>query len=90
MVCQYLCVIKISLSHGQHGLKNSVRHEASKDSSGSMETLQLNLKIMPTTVTNRLGQKVPIDVSKIRDVVSEAWVLSVLQVLQVILSVMIT
>ncbi len=56
----------------ENSLKNSVRHEASKDSSGSMETLQLNLKIMPTTVTNRLGQKVPIDVSKIRDVVSEA------------------
>ncbi len=56
----------------ENSLKNSVRQESNRNSSGSMETLQLNLKIMPTTVTNRLGQKVPIDVGKIREVVSEA------------------
>lgn len=56
----------------ENSLKNSIKHDVSNNSSGSMETLQLNLKIMPTTVTNRHGQKVPIDVGKIREVVSEA------------------
>lgn len=41
-------------------------------SSGMTETLQLDLKLMPTSVTNRHGQRVPIDVGKIREVVSEA------------------
>ena len=56
----------------ENSLKNSIKHDVSNNSSSSMETLQLNLKIMPTTVTNRHGQKVPIDVGKIREVVSEA------------------
>lgn len=56
----------------ENSLKNSIKHDISNNASGSMETLQLNLKIMPTTVTNRHGQKVPIDVGKIREVVSEA------------------
>ncbi len=56
----------------ENSLKNSIKHDVSNNSSSSMETLQLNLKIMPTTVTNRHGQKVPIDVGKIRGVVSEA------------------
>ena len=41
-------------------------------SSGMTETLQLDLKLMPTSVTNRHGERVPIDVGKIREVVSEA------------------
>ncbi|MHB8554003.1 MAG: ribonucleoside-diphosphate reductase subunit alpha [Thermoplasmataceae archaeon] len=37
-----------------------------------LETLQLDLKIVPKSVTNRLGKRIPIDISKIRNVVSDA------------------